>query len=282
MPSTLEQPIICENLLAPLCEESIRSHLNEMSLNNIRKLHIFPSVDSTNNYLLEKENSSEQVCVCLAEHQTSGRGRYGHQWVSPPGVNLYLSMLWPVKNAQQHFDVLGLWLLLTMAELLEKFHLNNVQLKWPNDICVDKKKLAGVLIERKLGLNKQNLVVGLGVNIAMSVKNNIQIDTPWIDLLSAKPDLQISRNYLSAQVINAFCLILTKFDQLQLTDLTKSWDSYDMLKNRHITFLFNEKKSKGKVLGIDNLGQIIIEINGKPEHLHSSYVSKLRLVGASV
>ncbi len=281
MPTTLEQPIAHELMLAPLSEKSIQRHLNELSENTIGKIQIFSSLDSTNNYLIENEIHTEQVSVCLAEQQTQGRGRYGHQWVSPSGVNLYLSMLWPVKDAQQQFDVLSLWFLLSIAELLEEFQIKNIELKWPNDICVKNKKLAGVLIERKVGHNKQHLVVGIGLNVAMSKIDNVEIDTPWIDLLLARPDWQASRNELAAKVINAFCLVLTNFEQNRLANLASLWSSYDMLIDKEVRFILAGEAEKGKVLGIDDSGKIVLEINDKIEHLHSSQISNIKIINLS-
>ncbi len=278
MPSTLEQSITRETMLVPLSEKSIQQHLNELSLNTIGNIHIFSSIDSTNNYLLEGEMYTDRVSVCLAEQQTNGRGRYGHQWVSPSGVNLYLSMLWPVKDTHQQFEVLSLWLLLAMVELLEDFHVKNIQLKWPNDICIKNKKLGGVLIEQKVGQNKQNLVIGIGLNVAMSKKDNVLLDTPWIDLLLAKPDWQVSRNELAAKVINAFCLVLTNFEQNRLTNLARLWGSYDMLVDKEIKFNLAGEIENGKVLGIDDLGKIVLEINDKIEHLHSSQISNIEIL----
>ena len=98
---------------------------------------------------------NNQIEVCVAEQQTQGRGRYGHQWVSPASANLYLSMLWPLsklaravdgsdRDGANKLDTLSLWLLIAIARLLEQHGCTDIQLKWPNDLCVRNKKLAGI------------------------------------------------------------------------------------------------------------------------------------------
>ncbi len=279
MTTTLDQAIVSETILAPLQVKTIHKYLCEQSINSIGKIHVFPSIESTNKYLLGYEASAKQVVICLAEHQTQGRGRYGHQWESPSGVNVYLSMSWPLHDTQKKYDVLSLWLLLAIAELLEKHQLQNIQLKWPNDICVQGKKLAGVLIERKIGQSKHNLVIGLGLNVAMSLKDDVRINTPWIDLLSIKPNWQVSRNELSAQLIEILMNTLTHFEQEKLNDLAVRWNDYDMLKNEQVQFLYDGEIGVGEVKGIDESGQIILNMNGEVMHLHSSQLSEIKLIG---
>ena len=279
MTTNLNNTFAHNAVIAPLQEKDIRIHLEKLNVENIGMLHIFPSIDSTNEYLLENNFTSDHVLVCLAEKQTQGRGRYGHEWISPAGVNLYLSMLWPVKHIQKSYEVLSLWLLLAMVELLEEHQISGIQLKWPNDICVHDKKLAGILIERKVGKGKNNLVIGLGLNVSMSLLESVQINAPWIDLLSIKPDFQISRNEISAKVLSFFCETLTKFEKNHLIGLSEKWNEYDMLVNKKVEFLFNGEANSGTAKGIDDLGQIIIENSGQLMYLNSSHVNKVKLTG---
>ena len=277
MTTILNNMYVHDAALAPLQEKAVRIHLEKLNVENIGKLRIFSSINSTNEYLLENDFTNDQIIVCLAEQQTQGRGRYGHEWVSPAGVNLYLSMLWPIKYIQKPYEVLSLWLLLAIVELLEEYQISDIQLKWPNDICVREKKLAGILIERKVGKGKNNLVIGLGLNVAMSLIENVQINVPWIDLLSVKPDFQISRNEISAKTLAFFCETLKKFEQNNLIGLAEKWNEYDMLLNKKVEFLFNGVANSGTAKGIDDLGQIIIENDGQLMYLHSSHVRKLKL-----
>jgi len=266
-------------VLLPLDEKSISEHLISCGLNDIRTIDVFSSISSTNDYLLNSELANREISVCVAEQQTKGRGRYGHQWESPAALNLYLSMSWPLQAWKEEYEPLSLWLLIAIADLLETQGCNDIQLKWPNDICVESKKLAGILVERKVNQTKNALVIGVGLNVAMSLNDDVEIETPWIDLLSIKPDWQLSRNELAANVVLALCTTLSKLKQNRLIDLTSKWNRYDMLLNKQVEFLHEENIKTGCVKGIDELGKVILELGGKLEHLHSSYISEIKLIG---
>ena len=286
MPPVLDKSTInasrdSSSMLIALDEESIRKHLDDQHLDNISNIHVFSTISSTNDFLLENELDNRQVAVCVAEAQTQGRGRYGHQWVSPAATNLYLSMSWSLKTWSNQYDALSLWLLITIAKLLERHGCANIQLKWPNDICVQNKKLAGILIERKVNQDNSNLVIGVGLNIAMSLNDDIDIETPWIDLLTIKPDWKQSRNELAAEVIAACYTTLSNLEDNQLSDLDSMWNQYDMLLNKKVEFLLDEKIKIGYAEGIDSLGQIILNIDGHVAHLHSSYISEIKIIGTS-
>ena len=92
MSSIADLPNHDRALLERLSEESVRKHLVSLGVNGIRNLLVFSSITSTNDYLLDNLFNSDQITVCIAEQQTRGRGRYGHEWVSPSAVNIYLSM----------------------------------------------------------------------------------------------------------------------------------------------------------------------------------------------
>jgi len=289
MNSVINQPAVkesknTEKMLAPLNEESIREHLKEQGLEAIKDVHVFASVTSTNDFLLENDKIGHQLTVCVAEQQTQGRGRYGHQWVSPAAANLYLSMSLPLHLPKQasdtdQLDALSLWLLIALAKVIEQEGCAAVQLKWPNDICVQNKKLAGVLIERKIGPARNKIVIGVGVNIAMSLNEEVEIETPWIDLLTACPNWQLTRNELAAKVVAVFYETLQDYENMQLRGLASIWNSYDMLLNKNVTFLHDGQDKSGRVNGVDDLGRIIMDIKGKPEHLHASHISEIKPIG---
>ncbi len=266
-------------VLLPLDEKSIREHLISYGLNDIRTVDVFSSISSTNDYLLDSKLANKKIAICVAEQQTQGRGRYGHQWVSPAAVNLYLSMSWPLRAWKEEYEALSLWLLIAIAELLERQGYSDIQLKWPNDICVESKKLAGILIERKVRQTRNTLVIGIGLNVAMSLNDEVEIETSWIDLLSIKSGGQLSRNELAANVVSALYATLSKLEENRLIDLSSKWNRYDMLLNKQVEFLYKDKIESGFVKGVDGLGKIILYMDGKLEHLHSAHISEIKLIG---
>ena len=145
---------------------SSASLLNTLFVGHHR-LH-FETLDSTNNYLKEfvgKQNVQEGLVV-VADHQTSGRGQIGNTWSSEPGQNLLMSVFFkPHQLLAAHSFDFNMSVCLAVADALNYFHAG-FQVKWPNDILFDNKKVSGILIENTLsGKYIQNSVVGIGLNV---------------------------------------------------------------------------------------------------------------------
>lgn len=263
--------------LEPLQADSIRDFLAKRGTNHQYRIDVLPTVTSTNDYLAELGLAGTGcVAVCIADQQTQGKGRFGHSWWSPAGVNLYLSMQWGLERWKTQFEVLGLWLLIAIAQLLEELGVVGIRLKWPNDICVAGKKLGGVLIERKASPAQHSLIIGVGLNVAMSQAEEFQETPGWIDLLSAHPDWRLCRNELAAQVIEVLTRALDTLDESDPKDLCSAWDRYDSLSNQRVKFLYKNRHMCGEAKGIDAQGCIVMCVNGEDLHLHSAHVRELR------
>ncbi len=260
-----------------LSEQKIREKLLNLGVNHIGNIYVFSSISSTNDFLLNQEQISDEVLICIADQQTRGRGRYGHHWVSPEGANLYLSVLIPLKEWSNKFDVLGLWLLISMAELLNEEGISRVQLKWPNDICVENKKLAGILVEKKTISDKQVLVIGVGLNILMSMRKNIPLKTPWIDLISLNAKVNTSRNDWTALIVSEICKTIIALEENRLINLKSCWQKFDMLINKQVNYIYEGARFHGKVIGISEIGNILVRTNDKELEIHNSLISDIKL-----
>jgi len=140
------------------------------------QLHYFKTIDSTNNYLKNLSPIPKNIIpVCVADTQTAGRGRLDKNWLSPAGENLYLSLLWRTNQSPQQYGTLGLMTAISIIQALEPFNLN-ILIKWPNDLLINQKKLAGILIESI----QKKIIIGIGLNINMT--ENRKIGQPWTSL----------------------------------------------------------------------------------------------------
>ncbi|MGL5974056.1 MAG: biotin--[acetyl-CoA-carboxylase] ligase, partial [Aeromonas sobria] len=110
-------------------------------------VHCFPVIDSTNQYLLERVSRLQSGESCLAECQTAGRGRRGKPWVSPFGCQLILSMYWRLEQGMAAAMGLSLAVGVAVVQALESLGYQGVELKWPNDLYYQGRKLAGILVE---------------------------------------------------------------------------------------------------------------------------------------
>ncbi|PPY07395.1 biotin--[acetyl-CoA-carboxylase] synthetase, partial [Cronobacter sakazakii] len=124
-----------------LNESFIHSHIKSGSVT------VLPVIDSTNQYLLDRLSELESGDACIAEYQQAGRGRRGRKWFSPFGANLYLSMYWRLEQGPAAAIGLSLVIGIVMAEVLHELGAAQVRVKWPNDLYLHDRKLAGILVE---------------------------------------------------------------------------------------------------------------------------------------
>jgi len=125
-------------------------------------------IDSTNSFLLDKNNKfNENGTVLLAESQTQGRGRKQRMWQSTAGANLTFSILLNKKGyIPESLGLLNMAVSLAVANSIENLHTVKTNLKWPNDVLINGKKLVGILSESvSQGSNIERVVIGIGINV---------------------------------------------------------------------------------------------------------------------
>ncbi|OAT27805.1 bifunctional biotin--[acetyl-CoA-carboxylase] ligase/biotin operon repressor BirA [Proteus myxofaciens] len=223
---------------------------------------VIPVIDSTNQYLMQRISELNSGDVCIAEYQSAGRGRRGRQWISPFGRNLYLSMYW--KLAQGPAATIGLSLAVgvILAEVLKNFGADNVKVKWPNDLYLDDKKLAGILVELtgKTG-DVAHIVTGIGINIAMSKSQEESINQQWINLEQA--GIKIDRNKLACEMTNALRDAFIQFEKQGLSAFIERWKSLDNFIDRRVKLIIGEKEIFGIARGINAQGALLLEQNNE-------------------
>lgn len=127
-------------------------------------IHQFDKLSSTNDVLKKMANQPEFTCV-VADEQSAGRGRRERQWHSSPGDGLYLSVLL-LPEATKKLSLLSLLAAVSVAEALMERNVSGVDIKWPNDVLVNGRKLCGILIESvSTGANAPRIIAGIGVNL---------------------------------------------------------------------------------------------------------------------
>lgn len=222
-----------------------------------------PVINSTNQYMLERIPSLRSGDTCLAEYQSAGRGRRGRQWVSPFGCNLYLSMYWKLDQGPAAAIGLSLVVGIVIAETLNKISQEKVKVKWPNDLYMNDKKLAGILVELtgKTG-DAAHIIIGIGINIGMN-KNNIEssniITQEWASLRDEVKDIE--RNELSVNIIKALRESLVIFENEGLKPFLDRWFKLDNFLNRDVKLLIGNDIITGVERGINEQGALLLQKN---------------------
>lgn len=238
--------------------ETINAQLSNITSALISKLEIFSVIDSTNNYLMTRaQTDSPSGNVCLAETQTAGKGRRGRQWISPQGQNIYGSFLWRFHDAQA-LNGLSLAIGVGVIRALNKLGIFHVDLKWPNDIYSDGKKLGGILIEVTTHSNcSVSAVIGLGLNV--SLPHNLESITQAYTDLNTIAEVKLNRNQLVAQLLNELLPIAATFEKQSFSAYLEEWREYDCLFGKSATLFVGTQTIKGIVQGIDKNGLLKLQ-----------------------
>lgn len=226
-----------------------------------KRVTILLVVDSTNQYLLDRIFNLQSGDACIAECQRAGRGRRGRQWISPFGINLYLSMFWRLERRRSSTIGLSLVIGMVLAEALQCMGAEEVRVKWPNDLYLNDRKLAGILVELiETSRNTTHLVMGAGINLAMYNTNIDFINQKWISLQAA--GISIDRNALAATLLNKLRYAMKQFENDGLTPFVAHWGALDNFMNRPVKLCIGDQHIFGTARGIDQNGALLLEQKG--------------------
>lgn len=242
------------------------------------KLTLFPQIDSTNSYLMRRENST--MHVCLAEFQSAGRGRRGRVWVSPFAQNIYCSIGWGFEGGVAALEGLSLVVGLVIVRTLQRYGVSGLELKWPNDVLYQDKKLAGVLIEMTGDpAGYCQVVIGMGINVAMGDDQAHAIGQPWIELrsiLERQGLPYISRNLLVAKLIDELMLILNDYEKTGFVGYCAEWQSLNAHAGQVVELRNGNLVCSGLCLGVSGVGALILETEQGREVFHGGEISLRR------
>ncbi len=224
------------------------------------KLIKFNAIDSTNTFLKDMADNMlvENYTVILAKQQTSGRGQMHTRWESEPGKNLTCSVfvtLERVPIAKQKF--LNFAVALTVYNILDRFAIPNLAIKWPNDIMADGLKICGLLIENTLkGSFIVASVIGIGLNVNQDFRNN-----GTVKAISMKDILQTNFNLddLVVAIMEELKVNLHRLQQQDFQELEKEY--LKVLFKKNVPSMFKNAKNDifmGKIIGVSSEGKLQI------------------------
>jgi BirA family biotin operon repressor/biotin-[acetyl-CoA-carboxylase] ligase len=231
-----------------------------------RNLITLPTVASTNDYLKEKLANSAPLpegTVIMAVHQTQGRGQQGAEWTSAPGENLTFSLLLDPKTIQPvHQFALTVSISLAMVECLEDLlpQSHTVKIKWPNDIYVDGRKIAGILIENILaGKHWKHAIIGIGLNVNQTeFPESVREKATSLKLITGQ-------HYELMEIFQPLChRIEENFEGLESAADPVLFGQYVnklYRLNETAEFLIDGVKVNGKIVGVTPYGKLKVDFN---------------------
>jgi len=222
-------------------------------------IHVHDSVDSTNTALMAAAlNGAVDGTLICTEHQQSGKGRRGRQWHSVLGGSLTFSVLWRFENGLQSLSGLSLAVGLAIARAVNRHSRHPVRLKWPNDVLVDYRKLAGILVEVQGDMHGAAFaVVGVGLNVRMSGAQRDAVDQAVVDL--AEMGVAVGRNRLLADCLLELNAVLSLFRQHGFAPLREDWLKLDAYAGRAVALALPDARSvRGMASGVDETGAFLL------------------------
>ncbi|RDX35261.1 bifunctional biotin--[acetyl-CoA-carboxylase] ligase/biotin operon repressor BirA [Kangiella sp. HD9-110m-PIT-SAG06] len=247
--------------------------LNADELNealNLNELDLRLMTDSTNQAL--KDDGFEHNKLVVAEYQSAGRGRRGRQWISPLASNLYWSLGWKTQLPVQQLGGLSLVVGLAIVKALEQLEIKGVEVKWPNDIRYQGRKLGGILVELSGDMDGGlNVIIGVGLNVHMASSAADVIEQDWINLQELQPN--ISRQQLLIDVIRKLQAYLEQFAERGFESFVDQWRCVDECFNKKVAILQNDNVINGVGAGVDDYGAFLLQTGKGIKPVYAGEVS---------
>ena len=212
-------------------ESAVHARLPAAVARRLGTLEVHWEIDSTSSELQRRGSAAADLSIVMAEAQTAGRGRRGRSWLSPPGLNIYLSCL---KRFEEGFAALSGLSLATGVIVLRALHALGVEgarLKWPNDVLAGGGKLAGILVE--LSGEYQGpcaAVIGIGLNVRLTDALREQAGQPACDLASLVQGSPPDRNAVAAALVTSLVDGLAQFEREGFAAFLDDYAEHDALR----------------------------------------------------
>ncbi len=231
-----------------------------------QRAYYFDIIDSTQNQALKMNNENDGTII-IAEKQTGGRGRSGRKWISPKG-GIWFSLILHPKFDISNTTLFPIASSLALSYAIEKTCKISPELKWPNDLTIKGKKLAGMLVDASFESNKiENLVLGVGINFEINSKEIEKIlkKTPNFYGVTSLSEQKNKINPI--KLIQSFLLELEKIyedlNRNQTNKIIVEWTKRSSTIGKKIEIDTEQGKVKGEAVKIDDDGGLIVKDKDK-------------------
>ena len=261
----------------------IRAALPSPWVRSLGMLEVHGELDSTSSELQRRLATAADLSMVLAESQTAGRGRRGRSWLSPPGLNLYLSCLKRFEPGFAALSGLSLAIGVMLLRALDELGVAGAGLKWPNDVLAGTShgasgKLAGILVE--LSGEYQGpcaAVIGVGLNLRLTPALHRQAGQPACDLASLTTGAPPDRNRVAAVLIAALAHGLSQFEREGFAAFEADYARHDLLRGQTLQVSGTPGRFEGIGAGVDARGALQVRMSdGRLRRLDSADVTVRR------
>lgn len=230
----------------------------------------FSSIDSTNLYLKEHYRELDNFTFVSTDYQSQGKGREDRRWVANIGENLLFSLLVKNRSIINDGPFISLIATVSVSEVLEKYNLSNIQIKWPNDVYANDAKIAGILLEGRI---PEYLIIGIGLNVNQKEFIGEYRKKPTSMFLETNKQIDI--NQLKEALYQTIVENLSQYSSNKEMFL-KCYKKHDYLLNKDVKFVYNNNIVSGIVKGVDKDFNIIIQTKEDELHISSGEIELIK------
>lgn len=242
-------------------------------INFIEEFEYYDEIDSTNSYLLKKQNLIDKTLV-LAEFQFKGKGRLERKWLANAYENLTFSIGLKPELLANELGYLNFCTSLSIAEAVEKIAKCKVETKWPNDLLLGGKKFCGILIESQFEENHlSKSIIGIGLNVNQTVFQEEFMDRTTSLRLSFNKIFEREKIFLG--VIDRFSKNYLNLCE-DINSIIKKWKSRCNSLGKEISLTNNKDVFTGIFEDVTEDGSLILNQNGKLLKLFSGNVTVIK------
>ena len=253
-----------------LDEDRLQTDISKAITGSPFKLVYLDSCESTN---IECLKLAETNTVVIAEHQSAGRGRRGNQWHSPLSQNIYCSIGLNKVIKAEYLGLISLLVGVCIVNVLRALGVDEANLKWPNDILLQGKKLGGILIETRANSpDNFYLVIGFGLNVNLDGGDLNHIGQPAIGLNQWSTKL-LDRQQLISDLIGQILRDVIEFDLDVIDALIMQFNQYDEFQGKQVRVKTAGEEITGIYQGIQRNGQIQIQTSRGLELFSAAEIS---------
>ena len=235
-----------------------------------KRIYYFDTIDTTQNFAMKiASKNNEDGTVIISKKQTGGRGRMKRKWRSPVG-GIWMSIIIHPKFDVTHTTLVPIATSLALCIAIEKTLKVDTKLKWPNDVTLKRKKVAGVLIDASIISNQiENMVLGIGINFKINPDELERSIKKTPNFYGA--GTLVKKNEDMSPLIKQFLYELEKTLQSinsgQIKKIRNGWTRRSSTIGRNISIITNEGRVNGKAIKIDNDGGLIISKGKKTKRI---------------
>lgn len=243
-----------------------------------REIFFFETIGSTNTVASEIAAKSVEGAVVLADTQSKGKGRLGRVWVSPPGVNIYMSIILKPDIRPRDATLITIMSSVACANALRKVTGLNVTIKWPNDLIIQKKKLCGILTELKTERNKIIFAVaGIGINVNADINEFAEDVKSIATSLKNETGIVYSRTEIAAETLNEIDRWYKTLKVMDRDALLSEWKRLSSTLGREVMVITGQETLTGLALDLDGEGMLMIKLtSGEVKRISSGDVTIVR------